>query len=537
MITGVNVGGISWVEGELRREGVTGAAELIRRVEERGQADARSAASLGIRCLRLFVNGQELVGSQNFWTLPFHRAGSRPLAEYSLEQKLERLDKLHAHLGALLGELGPDPQLRWETLDAYLRGMAAWNAGAPAEQAVRLLLTFVEMPPRWVLEVPSEGTCRQAGRGYRHADFWHLWIQIYIRIVRATVRHVVDLPRGGEIVQAVEIVNEPDYEWLPDEYRIERALAPQVNPLHKYVTELHLNQIPDREMSRAIQTMPWGGIGIQDGEWGTEAVAAAPLLEFPWGPKLDWYVRAFADLHTHLTWAARDELRACGSAARVISCSVTNTNLLYLAQMHRAQPETFAYVDGLGIHPYHFAGHDIWDSRFRNPEPYPDWRTATPREYARDCFKRFDFVAELGRLAADPDPQASFGMSGKEIWVTEFGIPTKALGKTNQAHAAYVPFIRRRHGEGPGAYRSKVWEDLWDEFFAQVTPDYLAELGVGAFFFYALRETAVPGYDKHDDDRSNFALLTRAGEPRMDGATFEKLLGFVAAANGGGVPR
>jgi hypothetical protein len=75
-----------------------------------------------------------------------------------------------------------------------------------------------------------------------------------------------------------------------------------------------------------------------------------------------------------------------------------------------------------------------------------------------------------------------------------------------------------------------VWEDLWESFLRQVEPGYLAGLGVEAFFFYALRETTVPGFDKHDDDRSNFGLLTRDGQPRMDAATAGALREFIAAA-------
>ena len=51
-------------------------------------------------------------------------------------------------------------------------------------------------------------------------------------------------------------------------------------------------------------------------------------------------------------------------------------------------------------------------------------------------------------------------------------------------------------------------------------------------FFYSLRETQVPGLDKHDDDRTNFAILHRDGSPRMDWVTFGKLQKFLQRLSG-----
>jgi hypothetical protein len=45
-----------------------------------------------------------------------------------------------------------------------------------------------------------------------------------------------------------------------------------------------------------------------------------------------------------------------------------------------------------------------------------------------------------------------------------------------------------------------------------------------------LRETARPSVDKHDDDRSNLAVLRRNGLPRLDPGTFERLMDFMSAA-------
>jgi hypothetical protein len=81
-------------------------------------------------------------------------------------------------------------------------------------------------------------------------------------------------------------------------------------------------------------------------------------------------------------------------------------------------------------------------------------------------------------------------------------------------------------------HRSEVWEDLWDSFLDQVTPDYLKSLGVEAFFFYALRETTVTGLDRHDDDRSNFSLLARDGSARMEATTLARLQRFTRCGSG-----
>lgn len=558
MIPGFNAGGVSWFARELRLEGVTERRAVLDRIEDRGDADARSAIELGGRCLRVFVNSQELTGAPEFLRLPFLRMGDQPLLSYTLADKLERLDRINDLLDRLLADLDqgsdpaidphatqPDPAagtatkpsgvraphgepgLDFGELESYLTGIARRNRAEGGARPVQVLLSFVEIPPRWILDAPKESTCRDSRRNYCFESLWHKWIQVHIRIARRTVRRCIEIANnaGQDLLAGVGIVNEPDYEWLPDEYRIEKALAPIVNPLHKYVTELHLNQIPGRLTSRAIETAPWASYRMQDGEWPAEPVPSVPLLEFPWGPKLDWYVKAFADFHTHLSFAVRDELHRAGSPARVVSCSVTHNNVLYFAQMYGANPEVFTYVDAIGVHPYHFPGHDILDDRFRNPEPWPDWRQATPRAYARDCFKRFDFIEEIARLTRAADPAGSFGLAGKAIWVTEFGIPTKSPGETNRRNAAHVPLIRRR-AEPAGEDTSAVWEDLWDAFLRQVTPEYLKDLGVEAFFFYSLRETKVRGVDQNDDDRSNFALLHRDGTPRLDAETGARLLAF-----------
>ena len=235
-----------------------------------------------------------------------------------------------------------------------------------------------------------------------------------------------------DLLGAVELMNEPDYEWLPDEYRIERSQSPASNPLTKYVTELHLSQIPDRDFSTATELKPWGGYGIQEGEWGVDPRPAVPLLEFPWGAKFDWYISKAAAFHEHMSWAVRDEVNTMEQPVPVVSSAVTHNNLLYFAQLYRSNKNVFKYVDAVGVHPYHFPGHNIWDKNFRNAQCWPEWKSQTPRSYAELCFKRFDFIEEIARCTRMEDQDLSFGLAGKRIWVTEFGIPTKSSGRVQR---------------------------------------------------------------------------------------------------------
>ena len=115
----------------------------------------------------------------------------------------------------------------------------------------------------------------------------------------------------------------------------------------------------------------------------------------------------------------------------VVSSAVTHVNIDWFVRMFRANPETFRYVDKIAIHPYHWPRHDIHDMTFVDAQSRRNWPTLNPRAFAREYFKRFDFIRELAALVAEPDWEKSYGLSGKALWVTEFGIPTKKLGKAN----------------------------------------------------------------------------------------------------------
>ncbi len=93
---------------------------------------------------------------------------------------------------------------------------------------------------------------------------------------------------------AFEIGNEPDYMWVPEEVKIEGVSDPLLYPLSKYVTELQLGQVPERqEQAPGLQATAWGFQG-EDAEWAREEARRVPVSRFDWGPKFDWYVTYFA---------------------------------------------------------------------------------------------------------------------------------------------------------------------------------------------------------------------------------------------------
>ena len=153
----------------------------------------------------------------------------------------------------------------------------------------------------------------------------------------------------------------------------------------------------------------------------------------------------------------------------IVSAGVTHNNIDYLMRMYRANSRAFAYCTAIGLHPYHWPEHNIHDTRFKSPYDLSQWRLANPRQFARQYFKRFDFFREVAKLTRLSGHE-SFGLGGKKIWLTEFGIPTKVIGAHNEDNAQFVPLIRPRSLPAEALpFKSEVWEDLWDAFFDQVT--------------------------------------------------------------------
>ncbi|HZF77467.1 MAG TPA: class I SAM-dependent methyltransferase [Acetobacteraceae bacterium] len=543
MFSGFSIGSIDWFWPELTD--APDQAARADRIEHNGFEDARLTHAMGGNLLRVFFHLGHVLQPLSAAKLDLSGLGvsyTRPWYTRTEEEKLAACDELAAFLPALRASVlrlpaNGDGLNLWD-LDAYLRGVRRyWITSGEALPPVRVLLTHVSLPPVPILEAPRDGILAATGRRYRFADLWNSYCEIQFRCARMVTHRYVVAPGGTRVVAAIEINNEPDYEWLPDELRIEKSGRPEAHAVRKYITELHNPQIPDAaDPAPAGEPTPWGGFREQQGPW----VETAPrptkgVLDFDWGAKFDWYVARYAEWAEHFSYAVFHEARSHGASTAVISAGVTHNNIDYLIRMYRANPRCFEYCTGIGLHPYHWPGHDIYDTRFRRGHDGVAWRQAGPRTFAHDHFKCFDFFTEVHRLT-QARGEASFGMEGKEIWLTEFGIPSKLLGTYNEHAAAFVPFIRPRPLPPEALPRqSAVWEDLWDAFFDQVQPAFLAAHNVKALVFYTLRESQVPGFDKHDDDRSNFAILRRNGLPRMESATVGRFTRFMAEATG--VPR
>ena len=115
-------------------------------------------------------------------------------------------------------------------------------------------------------------------------------------------------------VSALEIVNEPDYLWMPEEMKIESCGYLLLGPIWKYVTELHSRRSLPSIDPRAVRGDAVRGL-VQAGAWFdyVAAGAADAGAEFDWGPRFDWYVRCFAQLEADVSRAIKDEARAVGS--------------------------------------------------------------------------------------------------------------------------------------------------------------------------------------------------------------------------------
>jgi hypothetical protein len=539
MFAGFSIGGIDWLWPDLAD--AQDQEAKVERIAKIGFEDTRLTHSMGGNIIRIFFNLGHILSP--FSAVPLDMSGLSPRFErpwYLLpeEEKLAVCDDVMAFLAsaqAALRVVPPDGDgLQLWDLDAYIQGVTCyWESTGQARPPVRVLLTHVILPPVPILEAPRDAILSARARHYRFGHLWGSYCEIHAKVARMLARRYAVAPKRASVVCAFEIANEPDYEWLPDELRIEKSARPEVNAVRKYITELHNSQIPDSvDPAPPQEPTAWGGFRGQEGPW-TECDSRRParVIEFDWGQKFDWYVRCYAEYAEHFSYAIWHETRSNGCDTDVISAGVTHNNLDYLLRMYRANPHCFDYCSGIGLHPYHWPAHDIYDARFQRGHEPDAWRSASPRTFAFDHFKCFDFFSEVSRLTRETGERA-YGMAGKEIWLTEFGIPTKLPGSYNGT-SEFVPFIRPRALPADALpHPCAVWEDLWDAFFDQVQPVFLAAHGVRALVFYTLRESAVPAFDKHDDDRSNFAILRRNGLPRMDQLTIDRFTRFMADTTG-----
>ena len=498
-------------------------AERLAYLEEQGYLMARHTSRLHGNMVRVPIYMWTVLGSG----LPSVTASTRkPLYQIDADTVAATIEKISTFLRAGLAGMEKDQDatgqpLRWQQWDAFLAGIQKYNAELAADptnrhSAVLVTIVLTSFPPAAIIE-SSNG---EEVRG--------LYQETHIRFVRKLVQrygygYIRDgMPALFPVVAAIEMINEPDYMWLPDELKIEKALNPDAYPCDKYITQLHLSQVPENDL-------PGKGCIQRDGFYQEQPLPVSapetPLKDFRWGAKFDVYVQFFAQLHEHVSFAAKDEISRGRADMVIVSSAVTHVNIDWFMRMFQANPETFRYVDKIAIHPYHWPRHDIHDMTFVDAQSRKDWPALNPRVFAREYFKRFDFIRELAALVAEPDWEKSYGLSGKAVWVTEFGIPTKKLGKANAAIPRHWKiFIYDRASGIPDGVGAIIWEDKWEAFFEQVPATFLHTNHIEAFLIYTLRESV--GNETNDDNHSNFSLYTSDWSGRLDETTFKQLSDF-----------
>jgi hypothetical protein len=496
------------------------------------ETDVRLTRSLGGNLVRCFwsvegvISGpaEDLAVALN--SVVRHDLKHETVFLHDVDHRLAQLDRIDAVLDelslALADEAGARFTLDFRILDALFDGLRAANADGAAP--VELMLALVSSPPRWIIESPSDVTMQRTDRRYIFSSLWHRYVQFHAGLYRQIVsRYGVD--RG---LRAIEIFNEPDYNWTPDEVKIEGVRDRLLNPVGKYVTELMLGQVPfvDRGL-RSFELGPWG-FQSPDAQWTLLERPSVGVLDFDWGPKFDWYVMCAAQLQTHTARAIKEEAKSRGFEMTTVSGSVTHNNVDYLVRLQRADAAAFEHIDAIGLHPYHWVNNDVWDDRFVRDDAPNGWARAHPREYADEYFKRFDFLRVLAGEGSSGDSSVDRElialMGDRDVWVTEFGIGTKILQGVHADDPLRNRLIRPRSVVGAsGGHPDVVWEDLWEAFLDQVDGSWLSRHNIGCFLLYGPRELDRPGLDLHDDDRTNLALFARDGAPRLEAHLVDRL--------------
>ena len=516
--------------------------ERLAYLEKQGYLIARHTSELHGNIVRVPISvwgvlGQNLPLDTELIRKPLYQADKTVVAK--------SLEKITAFLQASLDGMAKDHNangqpLHWHRWDAFLAGIQQYNtelAASPAKTypAVWVNLFLTIHPPVPIIEEPRDKLSGGSFAALFGRDVWGQYRELHIRFVRKLVQRYgrgygqAGTPAVRPLAAAIEMFNEPDYGWLPDELKIEKALNPDAYPCHKYITQLHLSQVPENDL-------PGKACILKDGFYREQPLPVpaveTPLRDFRWGLKFDLYVEFFADLHEHVSFAAKDEIQRGRADMVVVSSAVTHVNIDWFIRMFRANPETFRYVDKIGIHPYHWPQHDIHDMTFVDTQMRKDWASVNPRVFARDYFKRFDFIRELTALVAEPDWEKSYGLSGKALWVTEFGIPTKKLGKANAAIPKHWKiFIYDRASDIPDGMAAIRWEDKWEAFFDQVTADFLHTNHIEAFMIYTLRESLEN--ETNDENHSNFSLYTADWSCRLAPPTLTRMADFFQNFRGG----
>ena len=249
-------------------------------------------------------------------------------------------------------------------------------------------------------------------------------------------------------------------------------------PALKYVTELQLSQVPEREERRPRSRRPRGAMRPRTPS-GSSRSRGRPrrVTRFDWGASSTGTCAASPSSRSASPTAIRDEARRQRRALEIVSGSVTHNNLDYLVRMHRANPRAFDSITGS-------ASTRTTGSATTSGTPFVGGRadlrldTASPREYAGSLLQALRLPRGAGPLRARAGGGAcasgdlrgfARALAGKKVWITEFGIGTKVLGAFNAPIAEYTRFIRPRGGVGLAAgHAAAVWEDLWEAFLDQV---------------------------------------------------------------------
>ena len=506
--------------------------------EERGYHEASLAHRMNGNMLRVFYSRDMLFGDE----LQLQPKGT--YYKLPLKKKLQILKNTDKLLKETLASSEDSRDRRghpldYGLLDAFFHGVQRFNREQSDPRGpIRVMLSIVSKPPRAIIEAPRDSTLQYFGHPFTYQELWSTFLALDEQFMRGLARRYVtspDAPRLADsqpLLAAIEVINEPDYHWIPDEMRIEKGNDPGSYPIGKYITEMHLQSIPTNDLMNTAFEPTGFGFKEQDIAWtDDDPDETTPVIEFRWGRKFDRYVRHLAEYHERISFALKDETAESGETLIVVSGAVTNNNIDYFMRMYRARDTVFDYVDVVGVHPYHWPKHDIWDSNFVSDEPMEGWQKVSPREFAYRFYKRFDFIEEIAKLTRVEDRESSYGLGGKKIWVTEFGVPTKKLGEFNKPIKQWVRFIYERGEEVPPGVESIVWEDIWSNFIQQVDSQYLASLNIETFLIYSLREGR-PSNDVHDDDRSNLALFHADGEPRLDPSVLKRLSDLFSAFRG-----
>jgi len=522
---GLCAGGADWPYSEL--EGLE-YPEKMEFLKSLGYRQAACVAHSGGDYVRTLYMTATILGRWEFHDKV--HLFDKPPYEFGWQEYESCMREIVVAMEDTLRRIDEGADLDWTRMDAYFAGVKQFNAEMGPDHHVHALLCLVEVPPRMIVEKPQFLDCPS------FKNIWHLYTQIHIKMMRAVVRRYC-VPEDS-CVQAIEVINEPDYNWIPDECRIEMSLRPHANPMWKYITELHMPQMPQHaDHNHAFVTDAAGvhfAYELDHGLIGKRTAKPVPVLDFPWGAKFDRYLACLADLHEHVSFAAKDEAAKARVPLTVVSGAVTNNNLDYLVRMYRANKSVFDHVDAIGLHPYHWPGHSMHDMNFVSSRETAGWTKVDPQSFCNRYYKRYDFLKEIAALTKMKDRKKSFGMAGKKLWLTEFGIPTKKCAHANAHLADYVNlFIYQRGEQIPEPISAIVWEDKWDRFFDQSTLDWMDYNNIETILFYTMRGGGIG--ESTDYEHSNFTLFDLdCRTTRMERSTFERLVAHSSSITGRG---